>query len=130
MPTFALVADWGVRPNCWLLILWSLVFGDQSAGHWQSADSVWVVEGKDELLGVVVDLLDLIQFQADEALVCKDLAHAIIFYIGMSALTSTDEDLVWRPSLCWGLILISRRGVLLRHCHRIFCSREGIVSSS
>lgn len=65
----AFVADGGVGPDDGLLHLRALVLGDEgrSDGETGNAVVVWQVEA--ELLGVVVDLLNALELQADETLI-------------------------------------------------------------
>jgi hypothetical protein len=63
------IADWSIRPDGRLLHLRALVFGEEGRGNNQPADLVSFREAESELLGVVADILDAVQLQANEALI-------------------------------------------------------------
>lgn len=64
-----LVADWGIWANDWLGHVRSLILRQESRCNFETADMVFVWQRKYELLCVVIDGFDLLQLQADPALV-------------------------------------------------------------
>ena len=56
-----LIAGWSVWPDRGLLILGALVLRDNGAGNRETRDRIWVLKLESELLGVVVDVVDLVQ---------------------------------------------------------------------
>jgi hypothetical protein len=79
------VASWGVWSDGWLLILRSLVLCYEGTGHGETANSIWILELEPELAGVVVDLLNLVQRETNEALV-YDTSASYVHIIPLSFL--------------------------------------------
>ena len=63
------VADWGVGPDRGLLVFRALVLRNESAGDVQAGDGVLLAQLEAELLGVVIDVGDLVEDQGNETLV-------------------------------------------------------------
>ena len=64
-----LVADGSIWAQRSLLVIGSLVLGQDGAGNVQAGDHVALGQLKAQALGVVVDILDLGQLEGEEALV-------------------------------------------------------------
>lgn len=128
MCSLTFIASWGVWSDGWLLIFRSLVLCYESTGHGETANSIWVLELEPELAGVVVDLLNLVQREPNEALVYDTSASYIhIIPLSFLDLTTTNEDLVGGTSLRWSLVLVRGLGKLLCCSYRILLSASECV---
>lgn len=69
MPGFTFVADGSIRSKSSLLVVGTLVLGQDGTGNLKSGNHVALWELETETLGVVVDDFDISQLQGNESLV-------------------------------------------------------------